>query len=47
MQKQANAQQISITLAFLVIGVLIAAKHGSWLSSAISWLSAPAQRQKA
>lgn len=39
-----NSAQLSVTAAFVVIGVLIAAKHSDALSGWISWLYAPAKK---
>ena len=44
---KASGSQLGVTAAFLVIAVLIAAKHAGGVASAISWLKAPAKKATA
>jgi hypothetical protein len=39
-----NSPQLAVTGAFLVIGVLILARHATWVSSAITWVAAPVRK---
>ncbi len=42
-----SSEQGSISVAFLVIAVLIAAKHTDVIQNAIGWIKKPAQKQAA